>query len=47
MYLAELLDPDDTPGGYGSYILFVVTENNPASTSNILAMELITPIRKR
>jgi hypothetical protein len=36
LYLADLLDSDDKPGGYGSYIFFIVTENQPASTSDIL-----------
>ena len=36
IYVADLLDADDQPGGYGSYIFFVVTENLPGSTSDIL-----------
>ena len=36
LYVADLLDSDDQPGGYGSYIFFIVTENQPASTSDIL-----------
>jgi len=36
MYVADLLDPDDQPGNWGSYIFFIVSENQPGSTSNIL-----------
>jgi peptidoglycan/xylan/chitin deacetylase (PgdA/CDA1 family) len=36
LYLADLLDADDQPGGYGSYIYFIVTENQPGSTSDII-----------
>jgi hypothetical protein len=36
MYVADLLDADDQPGGYGSYIFFIVTEDQPGSTSDIL-----------
>lgn len=36
IYVADLLDEDDGKDGYGSYIFFVVKEDQPASTSDIL-----------
>jgi PKD repeat protein len=36
IYLANLLDADDPPGGYGYYIFFIVTEDEPGSTSKTL-----------
>lgn len=36
IYVADLLDEDDQPGGYGSYIFFIVTEDQPGSTAAIV-----------
>ncbi len=36
IYVANLLDEDDRPGRWGSYIFFIVTEDEPGSTADIL-----------
>jgi hypothetical protein len=38
LYVADLLDDDDSPGKYGSYIHFVVTEDQPGMEANIVVM---------
>ena len=36
IYVADLLDEDDSPGDFGSYIFFIVTEDQPGSTASIV-----------